>query len=83
MAKNTLSSEDRQLLQAGYNKYLHAPYSGDCDLTQGYAIFGKCGVALCRRVNGRWQRKIVNNWHQKSLDRILSELDELDWEKLD
>lgn len=77
-----LSSEDKQLLREGYEKFLNTINSNDCTLEHGYAIFGTFGMALCMYKSCRWYRKIVNDWREKSFDQMLEALAQLEWEDL-
>ena len=47
-----------------------------------YVSFGTYGIAVCKYRQGRWQRKIVNNWRALSFDEFLALYNAAPWEKM-
>jgi len=47
-----------------------------------YVIFGTYGFSYCKYKNGRWQRKIVNDWKSLDFDEFIKRCEAAEWERL-
>lgn len=55
--------------------------SFDWDIPNGYILFGKIGMTVCRLKKGTWYTKHVNFWRELSYTQLMEKLKEQEWIK--
>lgn len=55
--------------------------SFDWDIPNGYILFRKIGLTVCRLKKGTWYTKHVNFWKELSYTQLMEKLREQEWEE--
>ena len=55
--------------------------SFDWDIPNGYILFRKIGMTVCRLKKGTWYTKHVNFWRELSYTQLMEKLKEQEWIK--
>lgn len=81
-----MNKQEKELLRSIWEERREtlrsARQSYDTDLSSSCCVsFGTYGISVWKYREGRWQRKIVNNWRALSFDEFLAQYNATPWEK--